>query len=346
MSTVIDWTRPLTNKEAAAFRARQRRIGGAYGESAIKASDRFNTVYPVPGHLDSGLRIRPAFSCLSTPAVGLDASDRRAPRLSDRPPATRLMTSQGLALRLYLTIIAAAQASSKPGTRFRNELPINGAGHPLGWNDLVATGAERTGRGVTYSSVRDKKGRSIRTALNNLADSGLVDLVGERGRRGRHEDFVVLNDMGWQNPGDPIPYEVPRGRELVFTLPAGFVRNGWLHILEDSEIAVLLMIACGAFSLTPLTDNIDLGPGEVAIPGVARLERYGIHRDPYSTARKTLEWFGLLSVREIDRHNDGRAENASNQLHRLMLLDGGFEASAFEVVPGVLTSQLDRHASL
>jgi hypothetical protein len=80
--------------------------------------------------------------------------------------------------------------------------------------------------------------------------------------------------------------------------PSGrFVMNGWLHVLEDSEITLLLMVACGRGTLVA-TSEADISPGEVAIPAEVRLRRYGIHRDPFSAARKTLEWFGLLDVRE------------------------------------------------
>lgn len=149
--------------------------------------------------------------------------------------------------------------------------------------------------------------------------------------------------MGWQNPGDPMPYTVPARADEFFTLPAGFVTNGWLNVLEDSEIAVLLMVACGWYSIGPPSDALDILPGEVAIPGEERLRYYGLHRDPYATARKTLEWFGLLEVREVMRHlSDGRGEEGAMQLHRLRLIRSSFDEDAYELVPQVLQAQLDR----
>ncbi|MFJ2758779.1 hypothetical protein ACIO3S_24485 [Nocardioides sp. NPDC087217] len=68
-------------------------------------------------------------------------------------------------------------------------------------------------------------------------------------------------------------------------------------MLEDSEITVLLMAACGAGAF--------FDQGGWAFPGEVRLRHYGIHRDPYAAARKTLEWFALLDVEEIMRHSDG-----------------------------------------
>lgn len=341
---LVDFSRPLTAKEARAFASRSRRLEGAFGSSARKATDRFNTSLGVPGYLADGLRIRAPFSCLTSPIAEAEVSDRKAPRLELRPPATRILTSQGIALRLYLTILAAAQVTTKSGHQFDNRLPINGAGHPLGWDDIVATSAVQSGRGRSYSSVRDKKARSIRAGLENLERAGLVELVGDAGKRGRHDDFVVLDEMGWQNPGDAIRYVVPGAKEAVISLPTGFVTNGWLNVLEDSEIVVLLMVACGWWGL-PVSAEFDVEIGEVAIPGEDRLRYYALHRDPFASARKTLEWFGLLKVRELMRHSgDGRGEDGATQLHRLSLIRAGFEANAYEVVPGVLQAQLDRAA--
>jgi hypothetical protein len=113
--------------------------------------------------------------------------------------------------------------------------------------------------------------------------------------------------------------------------PSGrFVMNGWLHVLEDSEITLLLMVACGRGTLVA-TSEAAISPGEVAIPAEVRLRRYGIHRDPFSAARKTLEWFGLLDVREVARHFDGRGEDGAARLHRLSVTPRGFEVNAVDI---------------
>ena len=36
--------------------------------------------------------------------------------------------------------------------------------------------------------------------------------------------------------------------------------NGWLHVLEDSEITLLLMVACGRGTLVA-TSEADISPG-------------------------------------------------------------------------------------
>ncbi len=190
------------------------------------------------------------------------------------------------------------------------------------------------------ATVRDLKGRSVRSALDSLFDAGLVELPGAPGRRGRHEGFTLLHEAGRQYKNDPHPYVVPLEKDSdFFQLPAGFISQGWIHVLEDSEITLLLMVACGKKSLPPSVES-DINPREIAIPADIRLCHYGIHRDPFSAARKTLSWFGLLKVREVNRHDDGRAEGGDARLHRLELVPDGFDTDALTTVRTVLEEQL------
>jgi hypothetical protein len=335
-------SRTLNAKERRAFEQRQKRLAGQFGKSALAASEKMVEELGAPGRLtNEGLRIRTSFSYLRKPAPE-GVSDRRAPRRELRPSATRISSSQGAALRFYLTALAAAQIDKPPGRVAKFDLPLTSYSGELGWTDLVASGAEPSGRGRTSSSIREKKGRTLRTALNTLADAGLVHLPGAPGRRGRHDGFDLLNEAGTQLKGDPVEYHVPIARDDYFTLPAEFVTRGWIHVLEDSEITLLLMTACRRGALDASTANADILPGEVAMPADVRLRHYGIARDPFSTARKTLEWFGLLDVREITRHDDGRAEDGETRLHRLSLSHQGFAADALTTVLNQISVQLDR----
>jgi hypothetical protein len=342
----VDFSRPPTGKEHKAFKARQARLKGQYGTSAAEATSTIVERLGAPGKLSNeGLRIRTPFCYLDTPIPEAEVSDRRAPHRSLRPPATMIASSQGAALRLYLTGLAVAQVDTRPGRRAKVDLPLGSFSRELGWSDLVASSAVASGRGQTTSTIRDKKTRALRSALDTLEEAGLVHLPGSAGRRGRHEGFTFLDDAGWQLAGNPLPYIVPAKHEDYFTLPPGFITNGWVHVLEDSEITLLLMVACGRGGLVGINDGADIRGGEIAIPAEVRLRRYGIHRDPFSAARKTLAWFGLLDVREVGRHDDGRAENATNRLHRLSLAPDGFQVNACETVTEVVARQLDRHRS-
>lgn len=342
---LLDASRPLSTKERRAFEARRGRLYGQFGESAANATNALSDHFGAPGLLSGeGLRIRSPFCYLRKPIPEDEASDRRAPKRNLRPPATMISSSKGAALRMYLTALAAAQIKTRPGHRVTLDMPLASFSQEWGWNDIVAAPAVASGRGRTGSSIRDKKARTLATALDTLEEAKLVDLPGTPGRRGRHEGFSLLDESGWQRGGDPLPYVVPFKNEHYFTLPVEFVTAGWLHVLEDSEITLLLMTACGRGSLTAVGDDRDIAEGEVAIPGDIRLRHYGIHRDPFSSARKTLEWFGLLGVREVGRHEDGRAEDAGLRLHRLSLLHDGFQSPALDVVRETIDHQLGRPA--
>ena len=266
-----------------------------------------------------------------------DASDRSAPPPEQRPSATRLVTSRGSALRFALTVLAVIQANRKVGTKARLselQLPVAGRFQVTGWSDLVAADSVDS-RGVNnLLAAGDKRARGVRNALDTLEAAGVVDIGLPVGSRGRYENFEMLNEVGRDVLGNTEPYTVPRSGEATFSLPAGFVRNGWLHVLEDSEIAIVLMIACGK---SALRDGRFL-----AFEGQVRLRNYGIHRDSFSAARKTLEWFGLLEVHEVERHHDGRAERAETRLHRLRLRLDGFDDPGPDTVLDALRSQVGR----
>lgn len=333
----------LNKKERQTFHARQSRLDGQFGASATNATNALMDHLGAPGLLSAeGLRIRTPFSYLERPIPEEEATDRRAPKRALRPPATMISSGKGAALRMYLSALAYAQIKNRPGRRGTLDIPLSSFSREWGWNDIVATPAVASGRGATGASIREKKARTLASALDTLSEARLVHLPGTPGKRGRYEAFSLLDEAGWQRGGDPLPYLVPAKNEDYFTLPTGFVTQGWLNVLEDSEITLLLMVACRRGTLNAIGNDPDVAPNEVAIPAEIRLRHYGIHRDPFSSARKTLEWFGLLDVREIHRHEDGRAQDAEMRLHRLSLLREGFESPALETVRETIDHQLSR----
>jgi hypothetical protein len=195
----------------------------------------------------AGLRLRPGFSCRSTPIAG-ESSDRKAPPRELRPPAMRVSSSTGSALRLQLIAMALLQLHRKPGVRARLanlEIPIAGDSQQTGWADLVAVQPTDSNLGGVFIKARDKRARTVRGALDTLEAAGLVDVPGQPGEHNRYEDFVLLHEAGAEARGEREEYTTPKLRgEGVFAMPPGFVLNSWMHVLEDSEIAVLLMAAC------------------------------------------------------------------------------------------------------
>ena len=313
----MDWP---NGKEKAAAASRERRLEGAYGAAVKIAVERAETDLGAPGRLAArGMVLRTGFVHRSTPAPGY-ASDRRVPRREHRPPATRIASSKGAALRLYLMALAENQIRLRAGAGTTNPLPIDGRGS-VSWIHLVAsTAARSTSPGGTYLNAKDKMLRTVTGALKTLEGAKLVHLPNAAKVKGRFEQFVLLDDSG-----SGADYELPRKADDTFSLPAAFVTNGWLHVLEDSEIALLLMVACGRGSEP-------FGPGMVAINGETRLLHYGIGRDPFTVAHRSLEQFGLLDVHQVDRWPDGRAMEDARSLHRLELLPDGFETDALSTV--------------
>lgn len=329
----VDFTRPPTAKERLRLEGRLHRL------LRPGQVERVNRLYELmPGQLpESGLVVRNGFSYRAA-GVAIGASDRKAPPVQLRPPATRLLTSRGSALRFAVSLLAIAQAIRRPGEKARIDdlgVSVVGDSNTLAWATLLETGATDSKTDNAYITARDKRGRSVRSALEALTAAGLVWIPAEAGSRNRFANFMLLDERGSEVLRERMEYRVPRSTdEPTFTVPSGFVTNGWMHVLEDSEIAVLFMVACGQGGWH--------ADGLTAMRADTRLLHYGIHRDAFSAARKTLEWFGLLRVDEIGRHDDGRAENTDLRVHRLGLLQAGFEEPAATRVINVLRAQIAR----
>lgn len=331
MAISVDFSRPPTAKERPKLDSRVQRLARSGQSAAIDHV--YSSMRELP---PAGLTIRTGFS-FRDGVADPNASDRKAPPRELRPPATRLMSSRGVALRFVLTLLALVQTARKPGAKARLvEFGFEVGGHrsARGWADLIVTDATNSNRDGVYITARDKRTRSVRSALIALAEAGLVDVPGAPSERNRFEKFVLLDERGADAVGDAQEYRVPSKAESTFTMPSGFITNGWLHVLEDSEIAILLMVACAKDGWWD--------QGLLVMPPEVRLQNYGIHRDVFSSARKTLDWFGLLRVEEMGRHDDGRAENGEQHAHRLRLALDGFDKPAAPTVIDALTGQLAR----
>jgi hypothetical protein len=150
---------------------------------------------------------------------------------------------------------------------------------------------------------------------------------------------VLLDERGGRPYAEPLEYVVPTPKEGTFGIPAGLITNGWIHVLEDAEVALLLMTACKVGSIT--TGDV------VAVPGEIRLLHYGIGRDAFE-AHRMLTQLDLLHVDEVARHDDGRAMDYSDdgaQLHRLRLLPRGFEQEAWTTTTSSIERLLAKDAS-
>ena len=337
---IFEWdaTRPVPKKLAASLTKRLSRLEAMHQSDAVTMARRaFAAIAPERTYLGE-LRLRHGFAYLEDPSSSPGLSDRSAPPREQRPPATRVSNSRGVALRLELLALAAAQSRYRAGSRPKNERGLKpfSTTSQDGWVDLLATPTTRSGSGRHSSGVLDKKLRQVQTALTTLEAAGLVELPNRNRVANIFEGFELLNEVGPRLTGPPVPYDVPRQHERVFALPAAFITQGWIHVLEDSEIALLLMVASGQGGLP------NQG-GKIAVPADVRLLHYGISRGAYGDAHVVLNKLGLLEVEEVGRNEAGQAIDYAEEgaeLHRLLVTRDGF---AVEAVPQTIkTLQYER----
>lgn len=252
------------------------------------------------------IRIRHDF-VFRTDAV--PASDRKLP--SDRvhlPPSTRLITSRGSKLQFFLTALFDAQARTRPGRAPTNDRPISGSGQTVvGWLDLLALDAQSRGRpdgkpNITHMQKKDHLKRQIDRTLASLHEEELVDFPNSQKTRGKKENFVLMHEGGRRKAGDNTRYEVPKNIESrVFEVPVELFTQGWIYVLEDSELALLLMAASLYDPKKP--DRAAM------ISGEDRLTHYGIIPNTFDK-HEVLSALGLLEVvPDQVRYPDGRVPN-------------------------------------
>lgn len=180
------------------------------------------------------------------------------------------------------------QALKRPGAKVANPLPVwpkNSDDMSLAWIDLVASDAKVYRKGHNYLTENDKKLRHVQNALQILEEAKLVRLPNRGATQQAYEGFILLDERGGRDPGEPHVYRVPKATESCFHLPSSFLSNAWVHVLEDSEISLLLMVACRSGTLR-------LADGAVAILAAVRSLHYGDRpglvrvRLPYARGRR------------------------------------------------------------
>jgi len=296
---VIDPSKPPNKKERAQLRTRRARLD-AMAESAAKATAAINML--AEGGSMEALQVRPQFVRLSTPGNSPrrgGPSDRRLPDADARPPASRLISSRGAALRFFLTALFEAQARTSPGRRPGNKRPLQAGGDDvISWADLLASPAQDAIYGNTVMHVAEKKARQVNNTLARLADEELIELTRIGESENKYEKFRLMHEGGRRPHGQNIAYEDPL-REAAFPVPVTLFTSGWIHVLEDTELAFILMLAARYH---------ENGGQQISIDGTTRLDRYGIGRDAYK-AHVMLSHLGLVTVTpDPGRHRDGKVE--------------------------------------
>lgn len=335
-SITVDFSDPPNDKERAKLRKRRSRLRGQ-AESVIDATTAMRKIAAPSGI--ARVNVRYEFVDTGVPVSVQrrgDPSDRRLPAKEDRPPATQIMSPNGAALRFFLATLFEAQARTRPG----NRLPLAAGGSTTSWTDLIASGAEPSDTQNYHMSVSAKKIRQLGTALDRLAEAKLVELTGKKDGpgTGKYEKFRLMHEGGRRETGPNIPYQVPDPqRERAFPVPVTLFTNGWIHVLEDTELAFLLMVASGHHTMAGQAFRITAAD---------RLLRFGIGRDAYS-AYKILSGLGLVIVtQDPGRHLDGKVKDYGSGgkalPHTLGFVPAGFDRDALTTLSAQIDYQLDR----
>lgn len=283
--------------------------------------------------------IRSGFARLMQPVHGYGV-----PRRSQRPPATGLIYTRGIAQQFYLIALFEAQCRTRRGGKTSiNTRPLarDSRQGEYGWLDLAGpcTGIT-SGRPVAGSTLRDKQLRQIRHALSVLSspERQLVTLTEPPGDRGRYERFQLVHDGKRGRAGELLPYAVPWHHESeVFSLDARLFTNGWVHILEEPELAFICMLA-------DLQSRADHG-NYVSIPENERVAYYGLGADTYRS-HQLLNLAGIVDVEFAEgRREDGtyaghtfhRGGQRSPLPHQFHLRSNAFDQPALPTVLDALT---------
>ena len=321
--SAVGSSKPTNDKEPGKLGRRRRRLH-TMAKSVMEATAAMRAVAAPSGI--ARVNVRYAFVDTGVPVSTErrgDPSDRKLPAKEDRPPASRIMSPRGAALRVMLAALLERQARTRQG----NRLPLVAGGNGvISWTDLLASDARSSGSGKYHMSASAKKVRQMESALDRLAAEELVELTGEaEPGTGKYEKFRLMHEGGRRATGPNILYQVPDPRrEPVFPVPVTLFTNGWIHVLEDTELAFILMMAAYHHSMAGQAFRI---------PAADRLLRFGIGRDAYE-AHMMLSELGLVTVTEDPgRHADGKVRNYGSGgkalPQTLSFVPSGFDRDAF-----------------
>ena len=265
-----------------------------------------------------------------------DPSDRRLPDQEDRPPATRLITPRGAALRVFLTALFEAQTRIRPGQQPGNKRPLaSRASGKISWIDLLASDATPSGTGKYHMSASAKKTRQMESAIDRLSQ-GRTRRTHPHGETRHREVRGIPPDARRRQPTERLQRALPRPRrasEPAFPVPVALFTNGWIHVLEDTELSFILMMAnCHHTS----------GGREFLVTAEDRLLRFGMAHDAYK-AHMMLSRLGLVTVAPDPRRRaDGTVEDFDSEgsafPHKFGFTPAGFDRDAF----ATLTTEIDR----
>lgn len=163
---------------------------------------------------------------------------------------TRLMRSRGIAQQFFLTALFEAQCRIRTGqesgvnTRSLAPPPSRNEKRQYGWVELAgASTGVASGLATIGTTPVAKRLRQIQQALSTLSseDLELITFTDTTSARGRYERFRLSHEGRRRRGGDPLPYTVPDRTEAgLFELDTRLFANGWIHVLEETELSFLV----------------------------------------------------------------------------------------------------------
>lgn len=285
-------------------------------------------------------------------AEDVEISDYSRPELPRVPLLSQLAgRSKGIGLRLALTLLFLAQTRRPDERNPSAVLPLHhDDDRPHGLIDLIANKAVHRDDedGGRFAAVtRDNRLRQIRGALKLLADEaiGMVELPSRgRGTRTMFRGVHLLTETGTATTVPPR-YEPPTNRADTVDLPFEFWTNGWVHVLTNREIAMLLMLTDNQARTNPTEDTTGQQFDRWVSPK-SRIVKYDLTRATWDTHRN-LQEFGLIhTLVHENRRPDGTAiggrQAGYTGPHRFRITPEGFKEPALRtVLPLVKNSDID-----
>ena len=329
-------SRPPTARERDALTLRLARLT-AMEQSAADATAKLQEMVDRRVSPPGDLRVRHGFIRRPSAPLAADTSSRAGTERHHRPPSTRVLSPRGLALSFELTNLVDAQMRLLPGQLVtRNERVIKAENNKDGWTNYVATDAQKADKGQVYMSVRAKKVRHIQSGLLRLADQNLIDLPhNDRGQRD-FDGFALLREDA-RATGDNDLYKVPEAADEYFTVPLTLFTNGWIHVLEDSELVLLLIAA---------RMHCKYGDTPQPLPSGPRKLNYGLTKDSYEAAHRMLDYLSILDViADWNRSSNGKVDGFRKQgaqPHRLRFHPEHLDRPAYPTIVDTITDQIAR----
>ncbi|NJQ16568.1 hypothetical protein [Streptomyces bohaiensis] len=263
---------------------RLRRLRKMEKEGAVDRANQLLTQLWEEGHKPSPVLLR----------TGLLTSNGKAGALS------QLVRPRGVAMRFYLLALFEAQCRLTAGARWTNDRPLEGQ---RSWSDLIAIDGAYNSRERDYNldTKQDRTSdslrlRQVKSALRSLeaigSDTALARVPTTPSDQRSYKRFELMKETGRGRFQTSDIYTVPEphwNAKEVIRVPTGFYKNGWIQVLQPSEVLTWLTLQ----HLSQWAHDKHRERG-VYLTGQKRITEFGVKRDAWEDSCKQLTHFGLI----------------------------------------------------